>query len=423
MKLNPRGDDFFGVVEIGIEIDGPVDHIWMHGNNIDVTDTRAWPVIEDGSRDEEAATIAAHYQQVLDSGVVRVEFDDTVPAGIFTLQINYSAPFDRNLAGLFKLVEQGEHYALAKSESIQARRFMPSFDEPGLKASFDISLTIPAGYVAIGNEPEIMRVDAGDGLERVTFATTRPMPTYLLSLAVGPFDVMERKAIPANQYRKEPLPLRGFARKGRGKDLEYVLNVTPAMLNIFEQQLQLPYPFRKLDIVAAPQWPSGATELSAAITYREQTILVEGDEPAPGARLALLEVHAHEIAHMWFGNLVTPPWWDDLWLKEGFATWGTPLVLTSMEPNGGHDLNAAVKAIGAMQLDSLASTSAIREPIADNNNVRNAYDAITYSKSLGVIHMVDQYFAPQKFRPAACGGGRTCASHCKARILHGFEAI
>ncbi|WP_078083472.1 M1 family metallopeptidase [Microbulbifer mangrovi] len=398
LNLDPRKDQFGGQVEIDIDIDEATDHIWMHGNNIDVADIKALVPGKDTPQDNKE--VPAHYRQMLDSGVVRVDFAGGVPAGKITLRIKYSAPFDKNLAGLFKVEEKGDAYALAKSESIQARRFLPGFDEPGLKATYDISLTIPEGYKAISNGPETERVDAGDGMEKVTFAQTRPMPTYLLSLAVGPFDVVERPAIPANQYRKEPLPLRGFARKGRGKDMKYVLDKTPEMLRIFEEQLQRPYPFRKLDIIAAPQWPSGATELSAAITYREQRILVEGDEPAPGLRLALLGVHAHEIAHMWFGNLVTPPWWDDLWLKEGFATWGTPLALTIMEPDGGHDLNAAVRAISAMNLDSLASTRAIREPITDNNNIRNAYDAITYAKSLGVIHMVDQYFGADTFRPA-----------------------
>ncbi|QKX16957.1 M1 family metallopeptidase [Microbulbifer sp. YPW1] len=393
LNLDPRQDQFGGQVEIDIEIDEATDHIWMHGNNIDVTDIKA---LVPGKE----APVSAHYRQMLESGVVRVDFAGGVPAGKITLRIQYQAPFDKNLAGLFKVEEKGEAYALAKSESIQARRFLPGFDEPGLKATYDISLTIPKGYKAIGNAPETSRTDAGNGMGKVTFARTRPMPTYLLSLAVGPFDVVERPAIPANKYRKHELPLRGFARKGRGKDLKYILDVTPEMLRIFEEQLQRPYPFKKLDIVAAPQWPSGATELSAAITYREQRILVEGDEPAPGLRLALLGVHAHEIAHMWFGNLVTPPWWDDLWLKEGFSTWGTPLVLTLMEPDGGHDLNAAVRAISAMKLDSLASTRAIREPIVDNNNIRNAYDAITYAKSLGVIHMVDEFFGAETFRPA-----------------------
>ncbi|WP_240913997.1 M1 family metallopeptidase [Microbulbifer sp. SH-1] len=400
LTLDPRQDRFHGQVEIDIDIDNPTDHIWMHGNNIDVTHIEALLPGDTGKQKAEDKIVAAHYRQMLDSGVVRVDFAGGVPAGELTLRIHYNAPFDKNLAGLFKVEEQGDAYALAKSESIQARRFLPGFDEPGLKATYDISLTIPKGYVAIGNAPEIGRSDVEGGLEKVTFAQTRPMSTYLLSLAVGPFDVVERPAIPANKYRKQALPLRGFARKGRGDDLKYILDVTPQMLRIFEEQLQRPYPFKKLDIVAAPQWPSGATELSAAITYREERILVEGDEPAPGLRLALLGVHAHEIAHMWFGNLVTPPWWDDLWLKEGFATWGTPLALTIMEPDGGHDLNAAVSAIRAMKLDSLASTRAIREPITDNNDIRNAYDAITYSKSLGVIHMVDEYFGADTFRPA-----------------------
>lgn len=392
LLLDPRRDDFSGSVEIDIQLDKAADHLWLHGKNLDISEATA--TLADGR------TVDAEYLEVLDSGVSRVGFAEQLPAGEFTLRFEYSAAYDRNLAGLFKVEEQGDAYALAKSESIQARKYLPGFDEPGLKAPFDISLTVPEGYAAISNGREISREPAGDGLEKVTFATTRPTPTYLLSLSVGPFDVVERPAIPANEYRKEPIPLRGFARRGRGGDLDYILDITPRMVQIYEEELQRPYPFEKLDIVAAPQWPSGATELSAAITYREQRILVEGDKPAPGARLALLGVHAHEIGHMWFGNLVTPPWWDDLWLKEGFATWGTPLVLTIMEPDGGHDLNAAASAISAMQLDSLASTRAIREPIEDNHDIRNAYDAITYRKSLGVINMVDRYFGAGTFRPA-----------------------
>ncbi|WP_323846554.1 M1 family metallopeptidase [Microbulbifer magnicolonia] len=391
LVLDPRRDDFSGSVEIDIQLASAADHIWLHGKDLQVSDIHA--TLPDGKQ------VPAEYREVLDSGVARVGFAEKLPAGSFTLHIDYSAAFDRNLAGLFKVEEKGDAYALAKSESIQARKYLPGFDEPGLKAPFDISLTVPAGYAAVSNGAELKREPAGDGMEKVTFATTLPMPTYLLSLSTGPFDVVERAAIPPNKYRSEPIPLRGFARKGRGQDMNYILDITPRMVEIFETQLQRPYPFEKLDIVAAPQWPSGATELSAAITYREQRILV-GDKPAPGTRLALVEVHAHELAHMWFGNLVTPPWWDDLWLKEGFSTWGEPLALTIFEPQGGHDLNAATAAISAMQLDSLASTRAIREPVTDNHDIRNAYDAITYSKSLGVINMVDSYFGAERFRPA-----------------------
>ena len=391
LLLDPRGDDFSGEVVIDVNLDEPTDRIWLHGKGLDVSHATATTAAGD--------VVSGHYEEVLESGVSAISFEEELPAGVVMLDLQYRGELDRNLAGLFKVEEQGEAYALAKSESIQARSYLPGFDEPGLKATFDISLTIPEHHEAIGNSPVIDRQPVSDGLQKITFATTPPMSTYLLSLAVGPFDIVERDPIPPNNIRSHPIPLRGVARKGRGGDMNYVLDITPRMVKIFEQELQRPYPFEKLDIVAAPQWPSGATELSAAITYREQLVLV-GDDPAPGARLSLLGVHAHEIAHMWLGNQVTPPWWDDLWLKEGFATWATPLVLTILEPDGGHELNALESSIGAMQLDSLASTRAIREPISDNTEIRNAYDAITYSKSLGVIHMVDRYFGSDVFRPA-----------------------
>jgi len=391
LLLDPRRDNFTGEVIIDVNLDVPTNRIWLHGKGLDVSHITA----ATGAGNE----IPGRYEEVLESGVSAISFEKELPAGIVTLELRYRGEFDRNLSGLFKVEEQGEAYVLAKSESIQARSFLPGFDEPGLKATFDISLTIPEGQEAIGNSPVIDRHPVGDGLERLVFATTPPMSTYLLSLAVGPFEIVARAPIPPNEFRSRPVPLRGVARKGRGSDMNYVLDATPRMVEIFEQELRRPYPFEKLDIVAAPQWPSGATELSAAITYREQLILV-GDDPAPGARLSLLGIHAHEIAHMWLGNQVTPPWWDDLWLKEGFATWATPLVLTILEPDGGHELNALARSIGAMQLDSLASTRAIREPISDNAEIRNAYDAITYSKSLGVIHMIDRYFGSDVFRPA-----------------------
>jgi len=391
LTIDPRQDRFGGRVEIDIELDRPAGRIWLHGEGLAVSGAVALPV--------SGIPVAAEYREVIDPGVSVLLLDAELPAGRATLRIDYDTDFDRNLAGLFRVVEQGDPYALAKSESIQARSYLPGFDEPAFKATFDFELTVPRGFEAIGNTPVESRETLDNGMDRVTFATTRPMPTYLLSLAVGPFDVVERPPMPANEVRDRPVPLRGVARKGRGADMNVILDVSPRMLEIFEIELMRPYPFEKLDVVAAPQWPSGATELSAAITYREERILV-GDDPAPGARLSLLGVHAHEIAHMWFGNLVTMPWWDDLWLKEGFATWATPVVLTILEPDGGHELNAARRAIGAMRLDSLASTRAIREPIDDNNDIRNAYDSITYAKSLAVIHMVDQYFGPERFRPA-----------------------
>ena len=390
MQIDPRQDRFTGELKLKVQLLKSTDGFWLHGQGLNVEKVR---VLQAGD------SSSASYTEVLPSGVAHVAFAGVMPAGEVTLVFKYAADFDTNLAGLFKVEEQGDFYALAKSESIQARKYLPGFDEPGYKAPFDISLTIPSDYKAIGNAPEVSRVSINGEYDKVTFDTTPPMPTYLLSLAVGPFDIVELAPIPANQYRNRPVPLRGFARRGKATELEYVMSITPRFVEIFETNLQQPYPFKKLDIVAAPQWPSGATELSGAITYREERLFLDADA-GPGARLSLLGIHAHELAHMWFGNLVTPPWWDDLWLKEGFATWATPVVLSQFEPEGGHALNGQARNFTVMRTDSLASTRAIREPIELNDNIRNAYDGITYGKSQAVINMLDQFFGEAVFRPA-----------------------
>ncbi|NQY98067.1 MAG: M1 family metallopeptidase [Henriciella sp.] len=391
LTLDPREAGFGGTVAITLEVTERTSGVYLHGCDLDVTDVRA--------RVGDASYTRGVWQPVLDSGVAWLDFGQTVDPGQFVVEIDYNAAFDANLSGLFKVTEQGDAYALAKSESIQARRFMPGFDQPAFKAPFDITLTIPETDSAISNAPEASVEMLGDGLKRVTFETTRPLPTYLLSLAVGSFDVVVAGMMPPNEVRSEPIPLRGFARRGKGAQLALALETAPELVRIFEEALQQPYPYKKLDIVAAPQWPSGATELAAAITYRESRILA-GPDTGPAALRSLLAIHAHEVGHMWFGNLVTPPWWDDLWLKEGFASWGEGASLSVLYPGEGYELDAIVDGISAMDLDSLASARAVREPIALNQNVRNAYDAITYNKGLAVIGMVDSYFGADVFRPA-----------------------
>lgn len=392
LTLDPRETAFGGTVTITLDFDAPAQGFFLHGRDIEVSAVRArqgrFGKMQTGS-----------WTDVLPSGVAWVELGQQVDAGEVVVELEYIAPFDVNLSGLFKVTEQGDAYALAKSESIQARRFMPGFDQPAFKAPFDITLTIADTDVAISNGPVVKQVSLPGGLKRVTFATTRPLPTYLLSLAVGAFDVVDGGVLPPNAVRSEPVPLTGYARRGKGAELALALETAPELVRVFEEALQQPYPYKKLDIVAAPQWPSGATELAAAITYRESRILA-GPDIGPAARRSLLAIHAHEVAHMWFGNLVTPPWWDDLWLKEAFASWGEGASLSVIYPSEGYALDAIQDGIRAMSLDSLSAARAVREPIRRNENVRNAYDAITYNKGLAIIGMVDAYFGADVFRPA-----------------------
>lgn len=391
LTLDPREARFGGTVTITLALTERTSGVYLHGRDLNIQTVR--------SRTPYGPQTVGVWQPVRDSGVAWLDFGQTVDPGDVTVEIAYDAPFDVNLSGLFKVTEQGDAYVLAKSESIQARRFMPGFDQPAFKAPFDITLTIPETDSAISNAPEASVQRLGNGMKRIRFETTRPLPTYLLSLAVGSFDVVDAGVLPPNEIRSEPIPLRGFARRGKGGELALALETAPDLVEVFERALQQPYPYRKLDVVAAPQWPSGATELAAAITYRESRILASPDI-GPAALRSLLSVHAHEVGHMWFGNLVTPPWWDDLWLKEAFASWGEGASLSELYPGQGYELDAIVDGIRAMQLDSLASARAVREPITLNEDVRTAYDSITYNKGLAIIGMVDAYFGADRFRPA-----------------------
>ena len=395
MTIDPRADGFSGETDLHVELARSTDTIWMHGLDLAIGMLEA--------RTPSGTPVPGTWTPEGETGTARITFPEPLAAGTQTLHIEWTGQFATDLSGLFRVEERGNAFALAKSESIQARRALPGFDEPRYKAPYRVKLTVPDGYVVIGNGRELSREPAAEGFETVRLAETDPLPTYLLSLAVGPFESVDGPVIPPSPQRSEPIPLRGFARPGRAADLGVTLASTPPLIAILEDAFGLPFPDEKLDIVAAPAWPSGATELAAAITYREARVLLgptDDDSVDPAARQKMLKTHAHELVHMWFGNLVTPAWWNDLWLKEGFATWGSALALSAWEPNGGHALHATGRKIAAMSTDSLATARAVREPIQGDSDIRNAYDSITYGKGMAILEMVDQGYGPNVFRPA-----------------------
>jgi len=389
LTIDPREERFSGEATLTLDFTRALDGLWLHGQNLNVTDAEL--TLADG------AVLAVSYAEITEPGVAHVTFPRDVAAGRVYLRLAYDAAFDPNLSGMFRVEENGDFYALAKSESIQARKYLPGFDEPRFKAVYTTTITAPAGYAVIANTPEVARESVGGGMERVSFAPTRPLPTYLLSLAVGPFDVVERPDIPANVWRDEPLPLRGYARRGKGAELDFILDLTPHFITAYEEAFASPYPFATLAVVAAPDWPSGATELAGAPTYREDIILAAG-APDPGQERRIVGIHAHELAHMWFGDLVTPAWWDELWLKEAYAVWATPIAAAAWDPDGGYEFDRPSRLVTGLRADSLAASRAVREPILLNRNIRNAYDGITYSKGGAVITMMEAYLGADRFR-------------------------
>jgi alanyl aminopeptidase len=219
---------------------------------------------------------------------------------------------------------------------------------------FDLVLVSRADDIAITTTPEASFETLGDGFVRHVFETTRPMPTYLLAFAVGPYDLVDYGKIPANRIRDRDVALRGITAKGLGERIKYALRNTDGLLSVLEEYFGTPYPYKKLDLIAVPEGFGGAMENIGAITYDEYLILMDDESPL-SQRRTFTAVHAHELAHMWFGNLVTPAWWNDIWLNESFASWMMFKTADGYWPEGEFDRETLKRAINAMGGDSLAS--------------------------------------------------------------------
>ena len=294
----------------------------------------------------------------------------------------------------------GQAYAFTQFESISARLAFPCFDEPRFKAPFDVTLTIPGDQLAAANTPVDRAIKLPDDLQRVSFMPTPPLPTYLVAWAVGPLDIVTGPTIPPSEGRPFPVPLRGIAAKGHGGQLSYALERTSEFVEVLENYFGIPYPYRKLDLVAVPDFSAGAMENVGLITFREWLLLIDEERVTENQRRAFAYVLAHELAHQWFGNLVTMPWWNDIWLNEAFATWMGSKVVQTLHPEYRSDLGGLASAHRAMGLDSLISARSIRQPVESNHDIKNAFSAITYEKGGAVLTMFERWIGDDIFREA-----------------------
>ncbi|MEJ0025521.1 MAG: M1 family aminopeptidase [Rhizomicrobium sp.] len=389
LRIDPRTDRFAGHVEIDVLFPKARRSLYLHGLDLNVSGVTV--------RLKSGQSFAAHYDQVDPSGVARLIFVDKVPAGAATLIFDYDAPFDRSLAGLYKVVDRGDSYAFTQFESTDARRAFPSFDEPGFKTPFDMTVIAPKGMRVIGNTPIVAAAPAAHGMVDTVFETTKPLPTYLVALAVGPLDVVDGGTAPPNAYRSRPLHIRGIAARGDGKRIAYALALTPKIVVALETYFGIGYPFQKLDILAVPDFAAGAMENAGAITFRERYLLLDPDAPLDQKR-GSLTVQAHELAHQWFGDLVTPAWWDDTWLNESFANWAEYKASAAVLPQMDFATDTLRGGFDVMDLDELPSARQIHQPIANTDDLENAFDAITYDKGASVLRMFETYVGPANWQ-------------------------
>ncbi len=389
LSIDPSKDRFSGQVVIDVTLSASQDAIWLHGKNLDVSKVFL--------TDKDAKRIDATYAQRLDSGVAQVSLSRAAPAGPAQLHFTYSAPFNTAANALYKVESGGLPYAVTQFQPIAARQVFPGFDEPGFKVPFELSVIARKSDVAVTTTPEVSVEDLGDGRVKHVFMRTRPLPTYLLAFAVGPYDVVDYGMLPVNSIRKRELALRGIAARGRGAQMHYVLKNTNGLLAALEAYFGTPYPYEKLDLIAVPEGFGGAMENVGAITYDEYLLLMNEDSPLTQRRY-YTSIHAHEMSHMWFGNLVTPQWWNDIWLNESFATWIQNKASHTFWPKGEFDRDTLKGALGAMANDSLAAARQIREPIDHNDKIAGAFDGITYQKGGGVLAMLERYVGEEQFQ-------------------------
>jgi aminopeptidase N len=317
-----------------------------------------------------------------------------VPAGNVTLRFDYTSDFRTGAEGLFHAQIANDWYAWTQMEPIDARRMFPGFDEPGFKTPFTITVTAPANDKVVANTPEIGKDTQGKMIVH-RFAPTQPLPTYLVALGVGPFEVVEA-SVPPNAQRKTPLPFRVIATKGQRARMQIAAEAGPKLITLLENYLGSPYPFEKLDMLASPVMGGSAMENAGLIIQGDTLMLLDKDPPVDQLRY-FAEVTAHEMAHQWFGDLVTPEWWTDIWLNESFAEWLGKKIGDEWRPDLGLAASELRDAFNAMDTDSLGGGRPIRQSITENRQIGSAFDSITYQKGAQVLSMFESYLGPAQF--------------------------
>lgn len=322
---------------------------------------------------------------------VEIRFPRSLPAGRYTLSIAYHGALQKRLRGLYAAQSGNRRYAFTQFEAADARRCFPCFDEPAMKARFTFSVTVRSGLTVVSNNP-VRRSDHNtNGTTTWHFTQTPPLSTYLCALAVGELESEEQRHLGT-------VPVRVWHVPGKANMATFALETAIASLQRLERYFNIPYPYDKLDLVAVPDFEAGAMENAGAVFFRETLLLVDPHTITVAEQKRVAEVIAHELAHMWFGNLVTMQWWDDLWLNEAFATWMAFKIIDDWKPEWRMWNNFEPHRSAALGMDALANTHPIYADVANAAQATENFDAITYEKGASVVRMLESYLGESKFR-------------------------
>jgi aminopeptidase N len=346
---------------------------------------------QEASVTQEGRTQSAKWSFAPETEQATIAVPEDLQPGPASLRIKFSGILNDKLRGFYLVKTRQRNYAASQFESTDARRAFPSFDEPAYKAKFDIALVVDKGDTAISNGHIISDTPGpGERKHTIQFSTTPKMSSYLVALAVGDFECLEGAA--------ENTPIRVCGTPDKKPLSAAALRYAKEILKFYNQYYGIPYPFGKLDIVGVPDFEAGAMENTAAIFYRESLLYIDDNNSSVRSHQAVFEVLAHEMAHQWFGDLVTMKWWDNIWLNEGFATWMALKPSQALHPEWSANLDAVQETSTALALDARVNTHPIRARAETPDEINELFDSISYQKAAAVLRMVESYVSPEVFR-------------------------
>lgn len=357
LKLDPAKDSFSGSTSIKLEVTQATKQLQLNG--LEYTTSN---IILNGSNDcQMNATMQV-------TGVVLFDCPHTIEPGQYTLSMDFTAPYNRQSVGLYKTIDAGQPYLFTQFEMSDARRAFPSFDEPAYKIPFQVTITAPSTEKVYSNTPEVSVTDKNGATTHV-FKQTKPLPSYLVAFAVGQFEEIAVKGM--------KVPGRVITTKGKIELAQYAAKKMPEILAALEAYFGVDYPYEKLDTIAVPEFPFGAMENAGLVTYREDILLVDEKTASQNSKERAVSIIAHELAHQWYGNLVTMQWWNDLWLNEAFASWMAAKMTYQLHPEFESDLSLSKNHV--MAVDARVSTKPIRKPIKTEADIMDGL-GLAYSK-------------------------------------------
>ncbi|XP_050301023.1 puromycin-sensitive aminopeptidase [Anthonomus grandis grandis] len=341
--------------------------------------------------------IPKEIQVIQSDETVHFKFDTHIAPGVYTLDVVFNGEINNKMRGLYRskyINEKGEecYAAVTQFESTDARRCFPCWDEPAVKATFDITLVVPKDRVALSNMPVKSQEPDGEDVVKYTFETTPIMSTYLVAAVIGEYDYVEGKS-------SDGVLVRVYTPKGKKDQGLFALDVATKVLPYYKEYFNIAYPLPKIDLIAIADFMAGAMENWGLVTYRETALLVDPQNTSAVSKQWIALVVGHELAHQWFGNLVTMEWWTHLWLNEGYASFVEFLCVNYLFPE--YDIWTQFvndSYIKALELDSLNNSHPIEVPVGNPSEIDEIFDDISYNKGASVIRMLHHYIGDEDFR-------------------------